>query len=179
MKYLKSGGYVLVGWAALFFLGQGRAGDKDGKGVAEDLNEAIVAANKKIYQAGLAFGETLAPALKEMKVDIIDLKKDHKRIQKVLEIVQSDLKDAKIPDSRIARAYYKAHQAFLKTQEGLAKKELAEIITVLEDDDLTAGQKKKRIETIAKRIDQADKKVYAELQKAQKAFAREYGIKID
>jgi hypothetical protein len=178
MKYLKSGGLLLASWAALFLAGPARAGDKEGKGAAEDLNEAIVTANSKLFRVGRVFGETLAPALKEKKVDIPELKKDLKRILKVLEIVQADLKDIKVPSAKVAREYYKTHQAFLKTQEGIAKKDFAEVITVLEDDDLTAAQKKKRIETIIKRVDREEGKLYTELQKAQKAFCKEYGIKL-
>jgi hypothetical protein len=177
MRYLKNRFALAAVWAALLLTTLGTAADKD-VDAAEDLNQAIVSANNKIYRVGRVFGDDLAPAFKEKDVDLDDLRKDYKRIKAVLAIVQKDMKEVKVPNSKLAREYYKAHQAFLKVQEKFVKKEFADILKTLEDENLTAADKKKKIEAISKQMDKTEKKVFTELEKAQKAFAKAYGIKI-
>jgi hypothetical protein len=178
MKYLKSAAVGLVVLAALAPAGGVRAADKDVDSDALDLNEAIQEANRKINVAGRAFGETLAPALKEKDVDLRDLRRDYKYLQKVVAQVQADMKDVTVPKTEVARAYAKAHQQYLKAQEGFVKREFAEILTVMEDETLSAADKKKKTLAISKKVNTADQKVFTALVKAQKAFAKEYGIKI-
>ena len=183
MRYLLISLGLLAGWAVFSLAGQAMAADKDADALAEELNEAIVDANNKIHVVGAEFWKTLAPAFKEKEVDLDDLNLNYKQIQKVMAIVQAKLqaksKEKKIPDSKIARDYYKAHQAFLKVQEGLLKKEYADIIKTMEDETLTAAQKKKKIEAISKKMAKAEEKVFTELKKAQKAFGMKYGIEIE
>src|SRR5262245_14187674 len=157
MAYLKWAGVLWAGLALGLFgpagapflppLAKGGAGGVDDE--AEELNEAILEANQKIRLTAREFGETLAPALELKEVELEDLKKDYKRIGLVLAKVREDMKEVPVPKKKVAQDYYKAHQEFLRTQGSIHKREFADIVKVVEDDALSAAEKKKKILAIS------------------------------
>ena len=140
------------------------------------FNNAIANANKQLEQAGQKFGQALRNYL-EGRGDIAAVRRSYEDVKKTVEDVKSDMKSLRVPESAEAKAFYDAHQEFLKGQEQMVNNEFAEIMKIVEGPDPLAA-KQQRIRDLLERIGAQEEQDLAKLQAAQRAFATKHGIKL-
>jgi hypothetical protein len=149
-----------------------------GESEPQKFNEAIVGFNKQLNEAGMKLGMALAPALQGNAVDLKEVRKTYTAVEKVVAKIKKEAAALKVPDSDSARKLAKVYQSFLKGQEAMVKKDMLEIVRLLEQSNPPdqAGQQRllRTLQVIGKR-EQGELRL---LQEAQREFAREHGIKL-
>jgi hypothetical protein len=143
------------------------------------FNNAIVGFNKQLNEVGKKFGMTLAPALQGNAVDLKEVRKTYAAMEKVVAKVKKEAAALKAPDSDSARKLVKVYQGFLKGQEEMVKKDLIEIVRLLEQTNPPDQEGQQRLVRILQGVGKRELKVLHLLQKAQEEFAREHGIKLE
>jgi len=145
---------------------------------AVNFNNSIAKANQKLAAAGLEFGQKVKDALSGQPGKIREVKSSYQNVLKVLDGVKADMKALSVPSSASAKKLYDAHQRFLKGQEEGAK-QFGEIVKILENNTLNAGDKQAKISQIITQIGALEQKDLVELQSAQREFAKEHNIRLE
>jgi hypothetical protein len=154
------------------------SGATAGENEALKYNEAIVRFNKQLSNAGLKLGQTIRPALEGQAVDLKEMKKAYAATEKVLNQVKKEATALKVPDSESARRLAKVYERFLKGQEVMVKKELAEVVRLVETTNPPDQAGQQRLLRLFQGIAEREMTDLRDLQQAQREFAREHGIKL-
>jgi hypothetical protein len=154
------------------------SGAAAGENEALKYNNAIVRFNKQLSDAGMKLGKTLGPALKGQAVDLDQVRKAYAATAKALNQVKKDAAALKVPDSDSARKLAKVYERFLKGQEVMVKKDLAEVVRALEATNPPDQAGQQRLLRLFQNIAEREMTDLRELQQAQREFAREHGIEL-
>jgi len=165
----------LLALGALALLGSvAHAGESE----AQKFNNALAGFNKQLSAAGRSFGEAIGPGLKGEEVNLPQLRKTYMGVLKALAKVQKELAAQNVPDSESARKLAKVYQQFLKGQERVIKKELSQVVRLVEGNNPPDQQTRDQIQKLLLEIAERERGDLAELQAAQRAFAEAHGIKL-
>jgi hypothetical protein len=156
-------------------------GGPAGAGENEPLkfNNAIAAFNKKLHEAGMKFGMALGPALQGNAVDLKEVRKAYTATEKAVAKIKKEAAALKVPDSDSARKLAKVYKGFLKGQEEMVKKDMLEIVRLLELSNPPDQAGQQRLLRILQSVAKREQSELGPLQKAQQEFAREHGIKLE
>jgi hypothetical protein len=144
-------------------------------GEAVTFNNAIVNYNKRLNEAGKKFGEALAPALQGGAVNVAQVKATYAEVESTLEQVKKDFAALHVPKSASGQKLAKSYEKFLAGQESAVKNQMAQLVKLVEAPGRpNAGMLMSVLQEVGRR-EQGD---LAELQNAQREFARENNIKL-
>jgi hypothetical protein len=172
MSNRKAATRLLAGACVLALLGAAPQDNQE----AITFNQAIANGNKRLQEAGVAFGEAIRPALGNQQVDLDRLRRTHKNALKVLEEVRKDVAAVKVPPSESGRNLRTGYERFLKGQEDAIKKQLAGIVRLIEKDNPPNQSTSAQILRILQEVGPMEAQQLKELQALQQTFAREHNI---
>jgi hypothetical protein len=147
-----------------------------GENEALKYNNAIAGLNKKLNEAGMRLGLAISPVLKGQAADLDKVRKAMKEVEKVLTQVKKDVAVLKVPDSDSGRKLAKVYARFLKGQEDMVKKDLPDIVRVVEGANPPDKEGQDRLLKMLVAVGQREQTILTDLQAAQREFAREHGI---
>ena len=145
---------------------------------AVKFNDALVAANKRLSQAGKEFGEAAVKAIEGQTLEVAMAKRAFVKVSEAMESVNSEMRLIKVPDSPSGRKFHEEYLALLKTEEQMVKDDLGAIMRLLENPAQTPAMRQRKIVPIARYLDQMDDQNLARIRQVQAAFAKEHGFKI-
>jgi hypothetical protein len=171
--------YKAGGLTVLFILGSLFALSGCGQGKeAVKFNDSIVNALQRLGPAGEKFGLAVQPALTGGKAELEEVRRAHKSAKDTVASIKEDGKTWKVPDRPSAKALYAAYENLMATQEECINKDFAEIVTILEDEKAPVQVKAQKIDQVTKRLEPREKAAMSELDAKQKAFAKDFNIKL-
>jgi hypothetical protein len=147
-------------------------------GPALKFNNAIAGANKKMADVGMEFGKAVGEVLSGQETSLPKAKAAHEKWVKTLSDVKAEMKTLTVPSSASGKKLYETHQRFLQVQEEFSGM-FGEIVRILEDKKLDAKTKQVRVQQILSQIEPKESPVLAELQNAQREFAKENNFRLE
>ena len=140
-----------------------------GCGTQEALkyNNSIASANAELNKVGVAFGETIEPALSGGAEEMDRCREAYEQCISVAEKVKSDCGDLKVPDSDAARKLQSIHQEYLQGQVDMCRNDFAEVVELLENDEQSIAEKATQIDEILNRVATKEDATLIPLQSAQ------------
>jgi hypothetical protein len=141
-------------------------------GEATRFNNTIAGFNKKLNEAGKRLGEAVKPAVEGGSVNAADVKAAYDKILGAVAEVKKEFAALKIPPGAGAKKMAEAYAKFLKSEEELARDQIAQIVKLAE-------APRPNREKILELIQQVKAKELADMEvllAAQREFARENNI---
>jgi hypothetical protein len=143
------------------------------------FNNAFIEFSKKLSAAGKKLGQLARPALEGQAADLKQVRKAYAEVEKVLAQVKKEAAALPLPPKsmsapKLARAYAR----FLKGQEDMVKKEMREVVGLLDKANPIDAAGQARLLAILRDVAAREQKDLAELHEAQREFAREHDIKL-
>jgi hypothetical protein len=159
-------------------LASGGFAEEEDNSEALAFNKAVLEANARLHDGGIAYGKALLPLLRGEAVDSRELKRQLDNLGKIHESVLADMQQARAPDSDAARAFQKSHQKFLEGQQVLIEADLPLVGRIAEDATLTPAVKQEKVQAILDSMDARETQTHRDLLEAQKAFAAAHNFSI-
>ena len=145
---------------------------------AAKFNDALVASQKRLYDAGVKFGDAAAKALAGGPAEAVILDRALERAQEEMAKAKADVRNLQVPKSDSARAFHAEFQRMLDTEEKLLAEELGTIVRTLKDPSRTLDAKRKRVLLIANYLQKVEQDALASVKIAQAEFAKAHGFKL-
>jgi len=157
-------------------LGLAGCGKKVTTAEAVKFNEALVATQKRLHDAGFEFGKAAAAAVGGGHVELAMAARAHESAQEALERVRSELRMIQVPKAASAQQFHDAYVKMIAEQEKLLVEEFGAILKVLQDPRQTPEQRRRRIQVIITYLQKLERESLAPVRDAQAAFAGEFNI---
>jgi hypothetical protein len=144
---------------------------------ALDFNQALVAANKKLENAGKKFGETIGKALASGKAPSPEVGQEYDRLVKTLKEVKAEMATRQTPNLKGASELRAAQNKFFQFEEQMLTTDFKEIADIFKKNQITAADRQ-RIQQLVNEVGKKEQPELVALQKAQREFASANGLRL-
>jgi hypothetical protein len=156
---------------------------------AQDFNDAIVAADRKVAKsvedfaraAGTAFVDEAREAagtalLGSLGNDVKAVDTKYEALQNTLQAVRNEMSALPVPADPVARELFDAHQKYLGAIDTLVETDLKELATVVKDTRAPIAERQARADDLLQKVKEAGKAETATLRAAQRKYAEEHHL---
>jgi hypothetical protein len=141
------------------------------------LNEKIVATNKTLEEAGRECGSAVAAAARSNAPhDMARVRQAIANAKAKLQTALAEVPAVEVPSRQSAKDFQKAEIKFLQGQSRLFDADFGQIVSVLENQQLTSAEKAQQLQQIIQRAKATEDAALVELRGAQQQFARDHNI---
>jgi hypothetical protein len=141
-------------------------------GEAVNFNNTIALRTKKLEAVGKGLQESVQAN------NIPEAKRKLQELLTAIEEAKKELASLPVPAKPGAREFADAYDRLLKIQEESCKKDIPEMLQILEDPTMAAGAKENRIMQLAMQAQQRETPVANEFLQRQREFASKNGFKL-
>lgn len=145
---------------------------------AVHFNDALVASQKRLYEAGVKFGDAAGKALGGGPAEAVLLDRALENAKEEMARARADVRNLAVPKSDSARAFHAAFTRMLDTEEKLLADELGAIAATLKDSSRSPDAKRKRVLLIANYLQKVEQDALATVKTAQAEFAKAHGFQV-
>lgn len=144
---------------------------------AVEFNNRLTEFNQQLMQAHQQFFEVFHAQRATGEIDKIRVA--HDELSERFDAVQAEAEKVAVPEFDGAQQFYDAIQRYVATEGKVIHEDYGELIDVLEDPSLNTEAETNKLQQIIDRAHQAQEKSLAEVETAQQAFAKQFGLKLE
>ena len=143
---------------------------------AEELDQAILGGSRRLRAAGAKFGLVLNKFLRKEKLAPGAMQQGYDAVLATVDDVTEDIRGVAPPDSESARALYNIYEQYLETQKQACENEFANIVRLVDNEELGFNEKKNAILPILQASTEDDERALSTVRKARRRFAEHHQL---
>jgi hypothetical protein len=141
------------------------------------LNDNIVNANDRLVAAFDAFGNAVSAAVDRKPAKMAEVDRAYESLKITVASIKAETPTWKVPSSASAKKLLDCHNELMVIQEDMIK-DCGAIMKMLDDKDMPRDRKAKAIDSLLQDQNRRNIAAFADLQEAQREFAREHHFKM-